>query len=307
MGNAGIATRVLGPSRGAFLTYGSLGDESATAPGQVTARNLRSLYHIDKIDEDTIVCGLVGLPVMHSVSPQIHNGWFAAEHLNGVYLPFEVKDLASFITRMVHPRTRELSWNLRGLSVTAPHKQEVKEYLDWIEPTAREIGAVNTVVVEADRLLGYNTDAPGFIDPLLQKFESLAGRRAAIIGAGGAARAVIWALRSQNANVTIFARNVSKAESFGVNCQQLASATFGGYDLVVNTTPLGSGAYIDESPVTAEQLNGVRCAYDLIYNPAATRFLGEAHEAGCDTIGGLEMLVAQAKIQFELWTGRKPG
>jgi len=305
MGNAGIATRVLGPSRGAFLTYGSLDDESATAPGQVTARNLRSLYNLDKIDRDTIVCGLVGLPVMHSVSPQIHNGWFAAERLNGVYLPFEVKDIDSFVTRMVHPRTRELSWNLRGLSVTAPHKQTVMDHLDWIEPTAKEIGAVNTVVIETDRLLGYNTDAPGFIDPLLGKFESLAGKSAAIIGAGGAARAVVWALRSQNVNVTIFARNVSKAESFGVTCQPLASATFEDYDLVINTTPLGSGAYIDQSPATAEQLNGVRCAYDLIYNPADTRFLLEARKVGCDTIGGLEMLVAQAKIQFELWTGRK--
>jgi 3-dehydroquinate dehydratase/shikimate dehydrogenase len=307
MGNAGIATRVLGPSRGAFLTYGSLGDESATAPGQVTARNLRSLYHIDKIDHDTMVCGLIGLPVMHSVSPQIHNGWFAAERLNGVYLPFEVKDLGGFLKRMVHPRTRELNWNLCGLSVTAPHKQTVMDHLDWIEPDAREIGAVNTIVIEADRLLGYNTDAPGFIDPLLRKFESLAARRAAIIGAGGAARAAIWALIKQNANVTIFARNISKAESLGVSCQPLASATFKDYDLVVNTTPLGSGAYIDQSPVTAEQLNGVRCAYDLIYNPADTRFLREARQVGCDTIGGLEMLVAQAKLQFELWTGKKPG
>jgi 3-dehydroquinate dehydratase/shikimate dehydrogenase len=307
MGNAGIATRVLGPSRGAFLTYGSLDDESATAPGQVTARNLRSLYHIDKIDHDTMVCGLIGLPVMHSVSPQIHNGWFAAERLNGVYLPFEVKDLGGFLKRMVHPRTRELNWNLCGLSVTAPHKQTVMDHLDWIEPDAREIGAVNTIVIEADRLLGYNTDAPGFIDPLLRKFESLAARRAAIIGAGGAARAAIWALIKQNANVTIFARNISKAESLGVSCQPLASATFKDYDLVVNTTPLGSGAYIDQSPVTAEQLNGVHCAYDLIYNPADTRFLREARQVGCDTIGGLEMLVAQAKLQFELWTGKKPG
>jgi len=307
MGNAGIATRVLGPSRGAFLTYGSLDDESATAPGQVTARNLRSLYNIGKIDHDTTVCGLVGLPVVHSVSPEIHNSWFAAERVNGVYLPFEVKDVEGFLKRLVHPRTRELSWNLRGLSVTAPHKQAVMDHLDWIEPDAKEIGAVNTIVIEADRLLGYNTDARGFIDPLLRKLESLEGLRAAVIGTGGAARAVIWALRKQNAGVTIFARNVSKAESFGANTQQLASASFGDYDLVVNTTPLGSGAYVDQSPATAEQLNGVRCAYDLIYNPADTRFLSEARKAGCYTIGGLEMLVGQAKIQFELWTGRTPG
>jgi 3-dehydroquinate dehydratase/shikimate dehydrogenase len=311
MGNAGIATRLLGPSRGAFLTYGSLDDESTTAPGQLTARNLRSLYNIDKIDNETIVCGLIGLPVMHSVSPQIHNGWFAAEGVNGVYLPFEVKDLDGFLRRMVHPRTRELSWNLRGLSVTAPHKQTVMDHLDWIEPTAKEIGAVNTIVIEPDRLLGYNTDAAGFVEPLLQKFESLANRRAAIIGAGGAARAAIWGLVKQNSRVTIFARNISKAqplaESFRVYCEPLTSASFAYYDLVINTTPLGSGAYIDQSPVTAEQLNGVSCAYDLIYNPADTRFLQEARKAGCDTIGGLEMLVAQAKIQFELWTGGRPG
>lgn len=309
MGNAGIATRILGPSRGAFLTYGSLDDECATAPGQVTARNLHSLYSIHELDRDTMVCGLVGLPVMHSVSPKFHNGWFAAERLNGVYLPFEVKELGTFLRRMVHPRTRELSWNVRGFSVTAPHKQTVLDHLDWIDPTAKEIGALNTIVIEADRLLGYNTDAPGFIDPLLQRFESLNGRRAAIIGAGGAARSAIWALLKQNANVTVFARNVAKAqplaESFGIDCQQLAATKFGDYDIVVNTTPLGSGAYIDQTPVTAAQLHGVRCVYDLIYNPVDTRFLNEARKAGCDTIGGLEMLVAQAKLQFELWTGKQ--
>jgi 3-dehydroquinate dehydratase/shikimate dehydrogenase len=310
MGNAGIATRVLGPSRGAFLTYGSSDDDSATAPGQVTAHNLRSLYRIDEIDNDTIVCGLIGNPVMHSVSPQIHNGWFAAEDVNGVYLPFEVNDVPSFVKRMVDPRTRELSWNLRGLSVTAPHKQTVMEHLDWLNFAAQEIGAVNTIVVKPDRLLGFNTDAAGFVGPLMERFESWSGRRVAIIGAGGAARAAIWALHNLHAVVTIFARNVDKAqplaERFGVNCEPLASATFRDYDLVVNTTPLGSGVYIDQTPVTAGQLNGVRCAYDLIYNPADTRFLREARNAGCDTIGGMEMLVAQAKLQFELWTGRRP-
>ena len=309
MGNSGIVTRVLGPSRGAFLTYGSLDDENATAPGQVTARDLRELYRISEIDQDTMVCGVIGLPVMHSISPQLHNGWFAAEGLNGVYLPFEVKDVHSFLTRMVHPRTRALDWNLRGLSVTAPHKQTVIEHLDWLNPIAQEIGAVNTILVKADRLLGFNTDAPGFFVPLVEKFDSWPDRRAAIIGAGGAARAAIWALQKLRTDITIFARNPSNGQSlgdsFGVDCEPLASATFGDYDLVVNTTPLGSGAYIDQSPATAEQLTGVRIAYDLIYNPADTRFLREARKAGCETIGGLEMLVAQAKIQFELWTGRK--
>ena len=309
MGNAGIATRVLGLSRGSFLTYGALDDDSATAPGQVNARQLRSLYHLDKIDSETMICGLVGMPVMHSISPRIHNSAFLQQDLNGVYLPFEVQDAVRFFKRMVHPRTRQLNWNLRGLSITAPHKQTVMECLDWIDPDAKDIGAVNTVVVEGDRLLGYNTDAAGFIDPLLSRFNTLRDAKVAIIGAGGAARAVIWALQRQNANVTLFARNVPKAHSladlFGISCVSLAEASFAGYDLVINTTPVGSGAYIGQSPVTRQQLSGSRCVYDLIYNPRETLLLREAHDAGCETLGGLEMLVAQAGLQFELWTGRK--
>lgn len=300
MGNAGIATRILGPSRGSFLTYGALDDENATAPGQVNARKLRSLYHIDKIDEETMICGLVGLPVMHSVSPHIHNAAFVSEGVNGVYLPLEVQDAQQFFKRMVHPRTRELNWNLRGLSVTAPHKQAVMECLDWIDPDAKEIGAVNTVVVENDQLLGYNTDAAGFIDPLLSRFETLRDARVAIIGAGGAARAAIWALKHQSANVTLFARNTAEAQplagSFEISCLELSGASFNGYDLVVNATP--------HSPVTSKQMTGARCVYDLVYNPTETQFLREAHEAGCETLGGLEMLIAQAGRQFELWTGK---
>jgi 3-dehydroquinate dehydratase / shikimate dehydrogenase len=295
MGNAGMATRILGPSRGGFLTYGSLDEDSATAPGQVNARKLRSLYNIDGIDRETMVCGLVGQAAMHSVSPHIHNAAFAHEGINGVYLPFEVNDVESFVKRMMHPQTRELSWNLRGLSITAPHKQSVMEYLDWIEPEAKEIGAVNTVVVEKDRLLGYNTDAAGFIEPLRKRMGSLRGKEVAIIGGGGAARAAIWALNRAGANVTVFVRDVSKVN---VPCKPLTSASFKEHDLVVNATPV--------APATQEQLRGARLVYDLVYNPIETRFLRDAREAGCEILGGLEMLVAQAKIQFELWTGVKP-
>ncbi|HEU5459918.1 MAG TPA: shikimate dehydrogenase [Pyrinomonadaceae bacterium] len=295
MGDAGIATRILGPSRGAFLTYGSLDEDSATAPGQVNAHKLRSLYNIDSINDETMICGLVGQPAMHSVSPHIHNAAFAHEGVNGVYLPFEVTDVRSFIKRMVNPRTRELNWNLRGLSVTAPHKQTVMECLDWIEPEAKEIGAVNTVVVEKDRLLGYNTDAAGFIDPLLKHLGSLEGKQVAILGAGGAARAAVWALKREGANLKLFVRDITRVK---LPCEPLASASFSEYDLVVNATPV--------SPATREQLRGARWVYDLVYNPIETKLLYDAREAGCQTLGGLEMLVAQAKIQFELWTGKKP-
>ena len=310
MGNSGLATRILGPSRGAFLTYAALEEDSATAPGQITAQKLRSVYHVDQIDRDTMICGLVGLPVMHSVSPHMHNAAFHTAGINGVYLPLEVRDLHTFIKRMVHPRTRELDWNLRGLSITAPHKSAVLEHLDWIDPQAKEIGAVNTIVIEDNQLIGFNTDAVGFITPLFNTLGLLNGLRVAVIGAGGAARAAVWALLKYDSHVTVFARDVEKAgalaEVFDVSYASLSSASFANYDLVINATPLGSGELIDQTAATAEQLHGARCVYDLVYNPIETRLLKEASKADCKTVRGLEMLVAQAKNQFELWTGQTP-
>ncbi len=308
MGSAGIATRVLGPSLGAFLTYGSLQDESATAPGQITASDLMSLYRIDEITEQTSICGLVGRPVMHSVSPNMHNAAFEFANIDGVYLPFDVGDVISFFKRMVHPRTREIDWNLRGLSITAPHKLSVMDCLDWIEPTAKEIGAVNTVVVEADRLLGYNTDAAGLIEPLLKRLGSLGELQVAVIGAGGAASAAVWGLQKHEAKVTLFVRDLKKGkylvERFNVSCKELSSASFGEYDVVINATPLGSvGDTMREAPVSAKQLAKAGLVYDLVYNPIETQLLRNACEAGCATLGGVEMLVAQAGRQFKLWTG----
>ena len=302
MGNAGVATRILGPSRGAYLTYGSLEDESATAPGQINARQLRSVYRIDELDRETMICGLVGSPVMHSVSPHMHNAAFAAESVNGVYLPLEVRDIETFVRRMVHPATRELEWNLRGLSVTAPHKMSVMRLLDWVDEEAKSIGAVNTVVIEDHGLRGYNTDVHGLMEPLRERLGSISGLSVAVIGAGGAARAALWALKKEHAKVTLFARAPIKArsmsEAFDVPCEQLSNVSFGRYDVVINATP--------ETPVLAEQLAGARLVYDLVYNPIETEFLKEAQRAGCQTLGGLPMLVAQARRQFELWTGKAP-
>src|SRR6266446_9344558 len=132
MGPAGIMTRILGPSRGSFLTYGSLDDESATAPGQLTARELREVYRIDRIDQHTEILGIIGRPVGHSISPHIHNAALAASDLNAVYIPFEVRDATQFLRRLIHPRSRELDLKLRGLSVTAPHKSVVMDQLVWI-------------------------------------------------------------------------------------------------------------------------------------------------------------------------------
>src|SRR5260221_6907545 len=309
MGQAGIMTRILGPSRGSFLTYGSIDDESATAPGQLTARELREVYWIDKIDRHTEIIGLVGKPVHHSLSPKIHNAAFATAGVNAVYLPFEVHDADQFMRRMSHPRSRELEWNLRGLSVTAPHKSAVMNCLDWIEPSAKAIGAVNTIVVRDDELHGYNTDAAGFTAPLKRQFGSLQGARCAVIGAGGAARAALWALRNEGADVALFSRNPDKARSeladFKVETYQVSGASFSCFDIVVNATPLGTrGLHEHDTVAMAVQFRGVRLAYDLVYNPLETLFVREAHAAGCETLGGMEMLLAQAVEQFKIWIGK---
>lgn len=308
MGTAGIVTRILGPSRGAFLTYGALETESATAPGQLTAEELRGLYRIDHINPQTQITGLVGLPVTHSFSPHIHNAAFAAAGVDAVFIPFEVRAVAAFIKRMVHPCTREIDWNLRGLSVTAPHKTAVIDHLDWIEPSAKEIGAVNTVVIDDDALRGYNTDATAVLQPVIEKLGPLRDARCALIGAGGAASAALWSLKKEGATAWVFARDQEKgtalAEKFGARFQRLGRASFEGFDFVINATPLGTrGPFAGETPAGAVQLRGARLAYDLVYNPSETRFLREAREAGCDTIGGLTMLVLQAAEQFALWTG----
>jgi 3-dehydroquinate dehydratase/shikimate dehydrogenase len=309
MGEAGLLTRILAPARGAFVTYGALTREQATAPGQISAHELRTLYRLQDLNERTEIMGLVGSPVSHSVSPHMHNAAFAARGLDAVYLPFEVGDARAFVRRMAHPRTRELVWNLRGLSVTAPHKSAIISELDSIEPAAREIGAVNTIVVEGDALGGYNTDARAALAPLAGLL-NLRDARVAVLGAGGAARAVLWSLRESGARATVFARDPERgratAETFDARSHALDGARFDDFDLVINTTPLGTrGERETQTPAAAAQLRGARAAYDLVYNPRETRFMREAREAGCEIIvGGLPMLVAQAAAQFKLWTGQ---
>ena len=311
MGQAGVMTRILGPSRGSFLTYGSLDDESTTARGQLTARELRDVYRIDAINGQTEIMGIIGRPIGHSISPHIHNAAFAKSGLNAVFIPFEVHDVATFIQRMVRPSSREIDWKLKGFSVTAPHKSAVIGHLNWIDEAAKNIGAVNTIVIEDGELHGYNTDAAGFIAPLKDRIGSLENLKCAVIGTGGAARAVVWALRNQGASVVVFARDRDKAkfiaDQFKVETADLAHAGFSGFDVVINATPLGTHGPLEvETPAQAEQLRGVRHAYDLVYNPLETRFIREARAADCLTIGGLEMLIGQAVKQFQLWTGREP-
>jgi shikimate dehydrogenase len=191
------------------------------------------------------------------------------------------------------------------------------KYLDHIDETAAIIGAINTVKVSDGKLIGFNTDAPGFIDALKQEYGKLSDARVAVVGAGGAARACLSALQVQGASVTVFARDLPKATElaadFRIDLQKLETdhskpiPVFSDFDIVVNTTPLGTcGENVNKTVATADQLRDVKLVYDLVYNPSETLLLNEARKAGAKTVGGFEMLIAQAARQFKIWTGIDP-
>jgi len=306
MGLPGLMTRVLSPARGAMLTFGSLRRGAESAAGQPTVAELRDLYRVKQLARASEVFGVIGNPVGHSRSPLMHNAALKALNRDGVYLPFEVDDLGSFVCGFVHPKTGKLDWNLRGLSVTIPHKLAIIQYLDFVDATAVSVGAVNTVVVEGDELHGYNTDVAGAMKPLDEMIDAR-GARVAVIGAGGSARAICYGLSRRGADVTIYARDLKNAQpladEFSARTASLESFK-GEADVVINCAPIGmSGHSEGRSLIKAESLEGVKLVYDLIYTPEETALLGDAKRAGCRTLGGLAMLVGQAAEQFRLWTG----
>ena len=310
MGQAGIITRVLGPSRGSFLTYGSLAPGKESAEGQLTCEELIDLYRIRRLSRDTKITGIIGSPVAHSASPAMHNRAFAHLGLDFVYLPLEVQDIEAFVNRMARDDTRTFDWKLRGFSVTIPHKRAVIPLLDEVNESASKVGAVNTVVVDQGRLSGSNTDVKGAMEPL-ERVCALQGESCGVIGAGGAARAVIHGLLERGARVRVFSRNVQAAqsisESFGVAVSPIESLASSDVRVVVNTTPLGMRGHSEGlSAVPIDALQGRLIVYDLVYNPLETQLLIDARAAGCRTLSGIEMLIAQAALQFELWTGENP-
>ncbi|HMB29854.1 MAG TPA: type I 3-dehydroquinate dehydratase, partial [Blastocatellia bacterium] len=273
MGLPGLMTRVLAPARGAMLTFGSLRRGAESAAGQPTVAELRDLYRVKQLSRASEVFGVIGNPVGHSRSPLTHNAALKALNRDGVYLPFEVDDVGSFVCDFVHPKTRKLDWNLRGLSVTIPHKLAVIPYLDFVDATARGVGAVNTVVVEGDELHGYNTDVAGAMKPLDEMID-VRGARVAVIGAGGSARAICYGLNRRGADVTIYARDLKKAQpladEFSARTASLESFK-GEADVVINCAPVGmSGHSEGRSLIKAESLEGVKLVYDMIYTPEET-------------------------------------
>ncbi len=233
--------------------------------------------------------------MLHSLSPLLHNAAFAALDLNAVYVPLQASDVNDFVTfaRAV---------GLAGASVTAPYKVDMLSKVDDVEPLARRVGAINTIVVRNERWEGANTDVDGFLAPLAGRL-TLKGTRATVLGAGGAARSVVVALASQGAAITISARRPDAAAAVaGLAGGQVGTwpPRPGSWDVLVNATPATDGLEVDRFDLDG----GI--VFDLVYLPEETPLLRAARAAGCLAIGGIEMLVAQAERQFELWTGQRP-
>ena len=317
MGEAGKWTRILGLAHGAFLTYASLDAGKETADGQITAKDLIEIYRVKELDENTKVFGVIGDPVSQSQSPYMHNPSFAAACVNAVFIHLPVKNIDEFMRRMVKPETREVELNFGGFSVTMPHKQLIMKHLDAIDSTAEKIGAVNTVKIDRDKLIGYNTDAHGFITPLKARFGGLRDARVAIFGAGGASRACVYALKEEGADVTVFARDIVKAEAFASEFNvkfgaisnfrsEISNGRSSGFDIIVDATPTGmKGSLENETLFTADELAGVKFVYDIVTKSTDTPLIREAKTAGITALGGIEMLLAQGARQFEIWTGRE--
>lgn len=315
MGEVGLPSRILGPSRGAAFVFAASGPNAGasarrgakplhaqpTAPGQIAACTLRTRYqaHLRKLS--TKIYGVIADPVGHSLSPVLHNRAFQARRLDAVYLPFlvEPSKLSDFF------KLAE-ALKVAGFSVTIPHKERVIRHLHSVDALARRIGAVNTVFRRKGRLCGTNTDARGVTVPL-EKRITLSKASVLIAGNGGAARGAIFALLDKGAKVTLAGRNPQRvsrlARACGVDAVERGKLASSHFDVVIHATPLGmaprTGDCFFPDRIPADLV------FDMVYNPLETRLIRNACAAGKETISGLEMFLEQAAAQFEIWTGER--
>ena len=300
MGEEGLVSRVLGPRAGAEFTFASLDDCTETAPGQATARTMHELYRVDQLDQATRIFGAAGNPISHSLSPLMHNSGFRREHVNAVMLPLKVKVLADLLTLMV-----ELP--ISGAAITMPLKQEVLPHLANMDQLTARIGACNTLRTGADgKLYGFNTDVAGVVKPLEKRLR-LKGARVVVLGAGGAARAAVFGLVDQGAEVFVVNRThehaVTLAKAAKAKALKHEHLERSHFDVLINSTPCGMAGSKQALPIAENELNaGV--VFDMVYNPLETPLLKLAASRGIATISGLEMFVQQGARQFEIWTGR---
>ena len=297
MGDSGVPTRLLASRYGSRWSYAGNG----VAPGQIPAQRMLSQYRFREIGPSTRVFGVVSVSALHSFSPLMHNAAFAADGLDAVYIPLQTAEFADF-------DEFASALGVEGVSVTIPFKGDALRAASTADALTRQVGAANTLRRVQDAWEATNTDVTGFLAPLDQALgRPLTGVRASVLGGGGSARAVVVALLSRGAQVTVHTRRREQAEEV---TEDLGAAigpwpVTEGWDLLVNCTPLGSPTMRDESPLPGGPFTG-ELVYDVTYGDGESRLVREAREAGCRTLDGLPMLVAQAERQFEWWIGRLP-
>lgn len=307
MGEKGRISRVLAPSRGSYLGFAVLPGGRASAPGQLTLREMRTFQkllrpHRPSVEpqQNQLHFVLLGNPVRQSLSPLMHQAAFRTMGIDASYSAFCIADPAGAVSGI-------RAMNIRGASVTIPFKTAVMEYLDDIDADAASVGAVNTIVNDCGRLIGHNTDWLGLMAALKEKTQ-IRGRRFVILGAGGTARAAAYGIRKEGGRPVFVNRTPEKgmalAMQFGCPFYPLAQISkikaFG----LINTTPVGMFPDIQKSPVPPSVLANYRVVADVVYNPLKTKLLRDAEAKGCKVIPGLEMFVRQGAEQLMLWTGR---
>ncbi len=310
MGEMGSPSRVLAGKYGAPFTYAAYSSERTLAPGQVSFRQMVDVYDYNSINKETELYGVIADPVEHSLSPVVHNSVYREMGMNKVYIPFRVpaEHLPTFMEDC-------RSLNVRGLSVTIPHKEKIIPFCNRIDGASSGIKAVNTVVFGDSELLGFNTDYKAAMVALDQRLGGnrktpLAGHTAMVLGAGGAARAIAFGLVRRGADAVVTCRTLARAESLaedlGCRVIEWENRHKTKCDVIVNATPVGMHPHVNETPFDAQYLRPNAIVFDTVYNPGQTLFYKEAQQKRCRVISGIEMFVGQAALQFKLFTGHDP-
>jgi len=306
MGEVGEPLRILYHRYGGWLTFASLKAGLESAPGQVTVEELIRLYQAKTIDDATEIYGVVGNPVAHSKSPLVFNDVFKHLGMNARYVRLKTDDAGAL-------RGLAAAMELKGCSVTIPHKEGAAKLADEADDIVRGTGAANTLSFRDGKIHGTNTDLPGAMeaiqDAAVKKWaHGIYGMRALVLGAGGVARAIAWGLKREAARVVIanrtFERGKALAEELGVDFVRWESLMDARAQIVVNGTSVGMTPKIEESPVDAALFKKDMVVMDTVYTPRNTKFLKDARGAGALGIDGVEMFLRQANHQFRLWRGR---
>ncbi|MCX7410865.1 MAG: shikimate dehydrogenase [Planctomycetales bacterium] len=307
MGEFGTASRVLCGKYGSPFTYAAFSAEREVAPGMLTFQEMRDLYRFDELNRDTQVFGVLGDPIGHSLSPLLHNTAMKQIGFNGVYLPLRVTP-DQFSSTL-----DAFSWlNVRGYSVTIPHKEAALAKANRCEEIVRQIGAANTLSLDENgQWEAGNTDFQAALDSLelaLQPGESLEGKRILMLGAGGVARAIGLGVTRRGAVLVIASRTTDRAKALAesLGCRHLTWENRGSEyaDILINCTPIGMHPNVNESPFQENWLRDEMIVFDTIYNPENTLLLKEARARQCRTVSGIEMFVRQAAAQFQRFTGQ---